>query len=82
MTGLFGATDAPTTKGKKMRAVGIDLRSIIMKNPIQSLSKKEWAIWIGSLLIVTISNMVSGDFELLTSLAALVGVSSLIFAAK
>ena len=53
-----------------------------MKNPIQSLSKKEWAIWTGSLLIVTISNMVSGDFEFLTSLAALVGVSSLIFAAK
>ena len=74
--------DASSTKGKKMRAAGIDLRSIKMKNPIQSLSKKEWAIWIGSLLIITISNMVSGDLDFLTLLAALVGVTSLIFVAK
>ena len=53
-----------------------------MNNPILSLSKKEWAIWIGSLLVVTVSNVVSGGFDLLTLLAALVGVTSLIFAAK
>lgn len=53
-----------------------------MNNPIISLSKKEWAIWIGSLLVVTVSNTVSGDLDLLTLLAALVGVTSLIFAAK
>ena len=53
-----------------------------MNNPILSLSKKEWAIWVGSLLIVAVSNLVSGDLDLLTLLAALVGVSSLIFAAK
>lgn len=53
-----------------------------MNNPILSLSKKEWAIWIGSLLIVTVSNVISGDLDLLTLLAALVGVTSLIFAAK
>lgn len=37
-----------------------------MNNPILSLSKKEWAIWISSLLIVTVSNVISGDLDLLT----------------
>ncbi len=53
-----------------------------MNNPVLSLSKKEWLLWIGSLLVVSISNVVSGDLDLLTLLAALVGVTSLIFAAK
>ena len=53
-----------------------------MNNPILSLSKKEWAIWIGSLLVVAVSNVVSGNLDLLTLLAALIGVTSLIFAAK
>ena len=53
-----------------------------MNNPISSLSKKEWAIWIGSLLVVAISNVVSGGLDLLTLMATLVGVTSLIFAAK
>ncbi|MDD6057451.1 MAG: nicotinamide riboside transporter PnuC [Clostridiales bacterium] len=47
-----------------------------------SLSKKEWAIWIGSLLVVAASNVASADFDLLTLLAALIGVTSLILAAK
>ena len=53
-----------------------------MNHPIQSLSKKERAIWIVSLFVVTVSNMVSGDFDPLTLLSALIGVTSLIFAAK
>ena len=53
-----------------------------MNNPILELSKKEWAIWIGSLIVVAVSNIVFGDFELLTFLATLIGVTSLIFAAK
>ncbi|MGN0131196.1 MAG: nicotinamide mononucleotide transporter, partial [Lachnospiraceae bacterium] len=53
-----------------------------MNNPILSLSKKEWAIWIGSLFVVTVSNAILGDLDLLTLLATLVGVTSLIFAAK
>lgn len=47
-----------------------------------SLSKKEWALWIGSLLIVALSNLMSGNFDPLTLIAASVGVTSLIFAAK
>lgn len=53
-----------------------------MNNPILSLSKKECVIWQGSMLVVTVSNVVSGDVDLLTLLAALIGVTSLVFAAK
>ena len=44
--------------------------------------KKEWILWIASLFIVVLSNLLTADFDLLTLLAALVGVTSLIFAAK
>ena len=45
-------------------------------------TKKEWILWIASLLIVIVSNLVTADFDLLTLAAALIGVTSLIFAAK
>lgn len=53
-----------------------------MSNPIKSLTKKEWGVWIGSLLIIVISNISSGSFDLLTLVAACIGVTSLISAAK
>lgn len=53
-----------------------------MNNPIKELTKKEWIIWLGSICIVCISNLLTADFDLLTLVAALVGVTSLIFAAK
>ena len=53
-----------------------------MNNPIKNLSKKERIIWIGSLVIVFISNVLSGDLDRLTLLATMIGVTSLIFAAK
>ena len=53
-----------------------------MHNPLKTLTKKEWILWIASLLIVLASNLFSADFDLLTLVAALVGVTSLIFAAK
>ena len=53
-----------------------------MSNPIKNLTKKEWILWIASLLIVIISNLFSADFDLLTLAAALIGVTSLIFIAK
>lgn len=51
-------------------------------NPIKDFTKKEWSLWLCSLLIVVVSNLLSGDVDLLTLAAALVGVTSLIFAAK
>ena len=53
-----------------------------MNNPIKELTKKEWIIWLGSICIVCVSNLLTTDFDLPTLVAALVGVTSLIFAAK
>lgn len=53
-----------------------------MNNPLKSLSKKEWGIWFGSLMVVTVFNLIPGDLDVLTLAAALIGVTSLIFAAK
>jgi nicotinamide mononucleotide transporter len=53
-----------------------------MHNPIQGLTKKEWLLWLGSLLIVILSNLVSGSVDVLTLVAVCVGITSLIFAAK
>ena len=53
-----------------------------MNNPIKTLTKKEWILWLGSLLIVVISNMMTGKIDILTLAAALIGATSLIFAAK
>ena len=53
-----------------------------MNNPIKDLTIKEWILWLGSLMIVIISNLVSGDVDMLTLVAACVGITSLIFAAK
>ena len=54
----------------------------IIINPIKTLTKREWSIWLGSIIIVLISNLATKDFDLLTLVAALTGVTSLIFAAK
>ena len=53
-----------------------------MGNPIADLTKKEWCVWIGSLLIIIMSNFLSEGFDPLTLVAACIGVTSLIFAAK
>lgn len=53
-----------------------------MNNPIKTLTKKEWLLWLGSLLIVVISNIMTGEIDILTLAAALIGATSLIFAAK
>ena len=53
-----------------------------MNNPIKNLTKKEWGLWLASLLIIGVSNIVSGDIDFLTLIAAWIGITSLIFAAK
>lgn len=53
-----------------------------MNNPLKTLTKKEWMLWGISLTVVIISNMMTSDFDILTLLAAMIGVTSLIFAAK
>ena len=41
-----------------------------MGNPIADLTKKEWCVWIGSLLIIIMSNFLSEGFDPLTLVAA------------
>lgn len=53
-----------------------------MSNPIKNLTKKEWILWMGSLAIVILSNLLSTDIDILTLVSACVGITSLIFAAK
>lgn len=53
-----------------------------MNNPIKILSKHNRILWICSLLIVFISNISVPNFDPLTLAAALIGVTSLVFAAK
>lgn len=53
-----------------------------MNNPIKNLSRREWLLWIGSLTIVVVSNILSQDVDWLTLVAAMIGVTSLVFAAK
>ncbi len=38
-----------------------------MSNPITSLTKKEWGIWMGALLVIVVSNIFSANFNALTS---------------
>lgn len=53
-----------------------------MQNPWKELSVKEWWLWSISMLIVTVSNLVGGSFDVLTLAATWIGITSLIFAAK
>ena len=53
-----------------------------MNNPIKILSKHDRILWICSLLIVFISNISVPNFDPLTLAAALIRVTSLVFAAK
>jgi len=53
-----------------------------LNNPFSTLTKKEWLLWLCSLFIVLVSNILAANFDPLTLIAALVGVTSLVFAAK
>ena len=51
-----------------------------MNNQIKSLTTREWILWLSSLLIVSLSNVLASDIEPLTMVSACIGVTSLIFA--
>lgn len=52
-----------------------------MNNPFKCLTKKEWLLWLFSLIVVLISNLMSESVSFITLAAALIGVTSLVFAA-
>ena len=43
-----------------------------MYNPIKELTKREWFIWLCSLIIVLVSNLLTADLDILTLAAALI----------
>ncbi len=53
-----------------------------MQNPLKTLTKFEWLLWIASALTVTLSFLLVPERDFLTLTASLIGVSALIFVAK
>lgn len=53
----------------------------IMKNPFYVLNKKDWMLYLTSLTIVIISNLI-GQFNILNLISTTLGVTCLIFMAK
>lgn len=53
-----------------------------MNNPIKHLTRKEWGLWLGSLVVVVLSNLWAGGLDVLTLSTVCLGVTALIFAAK
>lgn len=44
-----------------------------MNNPLKSITKKEWTLWIGSVGVILLSNILTGKVDFLMLVAALVG---------
>lgn len=55
---------------------------MVFHNPFKKLIRFEWYLWIISIVVVSFSFLLSGNFYLLTLIASLVGVTALIFVAK
>lgn len=53
-----------------------------VRNPFVNLSKFEWLLWLTSIVVVSVSFVLAGEFYWLTLIASLVGVTALIFLAK
>ena len=53
-----------------------------MTNPFKNFTIKDWLLLVLSLAAVTVSNMLSGDADVLTLFTTCVGVTSLVLAAK
>ena len=53
-----------------------------IKNPFSDLTKFELALWLTSVISITVSFLMSGNKDLLTVTSSLIGVTALIFIAK
>ena len=53
-----------------------------MKNPFRDLNRFEWALWLSSVTVITLSFILSGGGDWLSMTASLIGVTALIFVAK
>lgn len=46
------------------------------------LTAFEWLLWLGSVAMITVSYLFAGEYDILTLIASLIGVTALIFTAK
>lgn len=46
------------------------------------LTAFEWLLWLGSAAMITVSYLLAGEYDVLTLIASLIGVTALIFTAK
>lgn len=53
-----------------------------MSNPFKLFTKRDYFLWITSLIIVLVSNILPGQVEVVTLIATLLGATSLMFLAK
>lgn len=53
-----------------------------LRNPFKGFTKFEWGLWIGSLVAITVAHFVAGSHDWASLAVSLVGVTSLIFAAR
>lgn len=53
-----------------------------MTNPFKEMKKREWILWVSSMIIVAVSNVLTGDVHGITLLATLTGMTALIFIAR
>ena len=51
-------------------------------NPFKGFKKFEWALWLSSLAAITAAHFISNGEDVLSLIASLIGVTSLIFAAR
>ena len=54
----------------------------MLHNPFAGLKKREWCLWIISLIVVAVSNILAGKTDPVTLSATLIGVTALIFVAR
>ncbi len=54
----------------------------MLHNPFAGLKKREWCLWIISLIVVAVSNILAGKADPVTLSATLIGVTALIFVAR
>lgn len=54
----------------------------MLYNPFSGLKKREWCLWIVSLVVVSVSNILTGKTDPITLTATLIGVTALIFVAR
>ncbi len=54
----------------------------MLRNPFAGLTKKEWLLWLMSLTVVVISNLLTGQVDPVNLAGTCVGVTALIFIAR